>query len=706
MVVIYYAIIIIIIHNKLSLAEMTLAHFATKYEPIFKEAPKMWQKYIHKFLHIHLKKIQPESDTYGLILNQLSRHSIEFLKLRDASLSPRIFFEYAVWTSRFFHVSVLESEVMDFRLLFRLSPLLRLNITFFFMVIQTFRTDCRRSRLLVIPGDYQYCGRFSQFNLYPYHFNVSLSLSIFERTFKQKLNGSYSVVDKDLIVTYAAVYNRYQNYTIAQHFLRVANRDFVTSFLMQTVKIYRIKLIIFKVQISEFVVFDGPLNIFKIIKSCQKMSFCVSSTFQCLLQFSSSKQANSNTFTFHAIQHADRIHMKVKADIKSVPLPNDNCSDKLCVILFESILGFQLNFTVVTLNVSPTDHESCLLQGLAIIDEFLDSCLPGNETCLEYGGYRNILSRSFHTKHQLLWVVLYWYKGYSTITTEIIISATTCKGVKIDVCSYESKCSRVLPTGVDTSLCIPYLSSITKFTNLKLTTLYDKLKTVLYFSLPEDQCVTLMLVKWIHSPLWDFFSTVSHNPHCSLILTTTGSGSEITKIDGAFDKISYMKIGGPKNVLLPNKEIAHNDISEFHVFTLRNMASSENSKIKEIKGVHVFFHKQRSRNDWSNIHLLGVARKEKLQKDYFVRNIQPYNQPSGVLLQLMNSNRKDEFGLDLMVDTGLSDFGPVEQKGTVCSIIHRTYFSFQVDQGRDSRIVHNSKLHFEQSIQFCFYQYF
>ena len=96
--------------------------------------------------------------------------------------------------------------------------------------------------------------------------------------------------------------------------------------------------------------------------------------------------------------------------------------------------------------------------------------------------------RSFYTSGNMFYLIMHWYKGYSSISAVVSVSVTKCQAIQVDAYSFTENC-RFL-----TVKCYLYLKGITKNTNTTLTMQHQS--KAVKFSLPEKNCVVLMVASW------------------------------------------------------------------------------------------------------------------------------------------------------------------------------------------------------------------
>ena len=247
-------------------------------------------------------------------------------------------------------------------------------------------------------------------------------------------------------------------------------------------------------------------------------------------------------------------------------------------------------------NVNAFSHGSstCLFLGITLGETWNGLYFTITEICPEFGAPKNIIKRRFYTSSNWLWIVLYWYHGYSNITATVTATTTKCKGVRFDVCYFAYSVKNY-----KSSL---YFKKVTQSANLTLI----KEGNVVFLSLKEG-CMVLMVMDWERLDFrykWDF---------CEIILSPFPDDIKITHID--YELHSASKINISSSMQKFSTEYMNNDevideekLSEFKLVTINNQGIKriemfrglQNSKIMS-RSIFFKLHFARRKIDWINM---------------------------------------------------------------------------------------------------------
>ena len=506
-------------HNCYS--DNNINYFKPQLQTIFQKTPKVWQKYIRIFIHRYIK--ENKCKTFKLNLFKFLKYSLIFLSLKDKSWDSNghssgptnrtgeliekkkkkganwrrakgiIHNSNIIWPSGKIHITVLQNHkfVYFYHLYFSLNPKLRLNVTIISLVLHNLGTKCDYDKLEIKPQGkitsiYRYCGKHSRFNVYPLFSRLTINL-ILESKNDIKLKTVFSVTDKYLIFSLVDSLPRLseRNVSIQSQYYKIGSKYYMASFLLRATKLHKVKLDFVKSEENNSVIFDGPGIMFKVLNIAGKKSPYITSTFQCLLQFLLTYLIESYSlyFKFYLVQHVKYVHKKLKPDVEMLlKMPFNNCPHNTCVLHLESTTGHQINFTVLSVIANSSESSTCLFDGITI-GELSNHFLTLVDFCPHFGAPANQLMRSFYTKNHNLWIVLYWYEGYSTISATITATSTKCKGVHLDTCYFNTCRAKT-----KTDSCYPF---------------FERMRTSL-----KRGCAVIMVKDWegldIHnSPLWN-----------------------------------------------------------------------------------------------------------------------------------------------------------------------------------------------------------
>ena len=184
------------------------------------------------------------------------------------------------------------------------------------------------------------------------------------------------------------------------------------------------------------------------------------------------------------MQHFNKKYKELQPDVEMLlKMPFVSYQKNICVLYLESPAGYQINFTVLSVISNFQESSKCLFQGIAMGELSALNGLNMVDFCLEFNAPMNQLMRSFYTKNQDLWIVLYWYHGYSTISATLTVTTTKCKDVQLDICYYNSCLMKHFH-------CFDYFDRVTESTNFTIEESGQVSTSV------EKNCVVLMVKDW------------------------------------------------------------------------------------------------------------------------------------------------------------------------------------------------------------------
>ena len=312
-------------------------------------------------------------------------------------------------------------------------------------------------------------------------------------TLKFEMKATFSITDKDLIfntVNFPQSVSNSDSIYKPQCY-KVGSKSYVTSFLIRVLHTLKVRVDIISDIQNRYVIYDGPGNIFNTMSKHGTKTYYITSTFQCFLQILTTNfiQNHEHYFKVYSAVNHKRIHQKIKPGFTNVPLiPFDSCQQNLCYITLETSKHFHLYLTVLSMSAQSFVYPTCLFKVLHISELLGTHKRKISEFCYTLNSLSHLSMRSFYTSGNMLYLIMYWYKGYSSISAVVSVSVSKCQAIQVDVCSFTENC-RFL-----TVKCNPYLKGITKNTNMTLTMQHQS--KAVKFSLPETNCVVLMVASW------------------------------------------------------------------------------------------------------------------------------------------------------------------------------------------------------------------
>jgi len=190
------------------------------------------------------------------------------------------------------------------------------------------------------------------------------------------------------------------------------------------------------------------------------------------------------SYSSFLIQNIHHFYIKQKS-IRTVKLSEDICPKLFCSIIINTSPLYHINVTVMNFSFVGNYHYECKHGGLLSAELLGNKYKESAPLCESEIGYPG---RSFYSENSSLIMVLYWYKHLSSIETTLFISLTKCKAVEINTYALRSLCLYKKIANPNGTECSSLLSS----KNLKYSDEYDQFE----YSLPENQCVVFVLVKY------------------------------------------------------------------------------------------------------------------------------------------------------------------------------------------------------------------
>ena len=143
-----------------------------------------------------------------------------------------------------------------------------------------------------------------------------------------------------------------------------------------------------------------------------------------------SLQKQHDLFYYHLAHNDNNFKHKIHSGTEIlIHIPFVHCLSNFCVNIFVQPKGFHFNFTVLNMNVSSPETSYCLFQGLNMGEMWEDSYSTIDELCSEFKTYSDASVTSYYTRGSPLYLVLYWYMGYTSINATVLVNVTKCKAV-------------------------------------------------------------------------------------------------------------------------------------------------------------------------------------------------------------------------------------------------------------------------------------
>ncbi len=468
---------------------------------VIDEIPRLWQSFTNKLLQLVVSKPSVSQENVKQSLFAISKASNKFLlKLygRVYELpfpkepgqclnSPFVSRASATLSVTFFQQCPFcgsHTRLSSCSWNFNLNKHLALNMTF--VVIDFFleNLSCSNGHLRIIreipyvSNGHVFCGKYTIFSLYP-NSNEVLIAVFSNRCFYFKIQSFFISMDAKMIWTGEARKSFSEIPAIDHVFLKKTNIT-VQVFLIQVAKSALAQ--IQEVDHCKIFVYDGPdINTQQIMPQKQLYQL---STFQgfvlrkqtfkskCFLLFSGKTLKLKNIFVFK--------------NEMNLSLPTDRClyNKHLCVISFETILGHQLNASLISVLMKrEAITPNCRYCGLSVLINNISSH-EGYSTVCQNKSKRS--SETFYSSNSTLQFIVYWYFQHIPVHAQLILRSTPCRPVVIDICF-----SSTLLVGPWHSRKF-VLKQKTNSSGLNLR--MAMWKSSLFFSIQKDACVVLQIL--------------------------------------------------------------------------------------------------------------------------------------------------------------------------------------------------------------------
>ena len=681
-----------------------LTYFKSDVQQYFNNTSKMWHLYVKMFVYTYFKYHQNKIFVTEII--NMYRYSSIFFKLRDKTVDTKGVFNakqlqiiHVFWTSGKINIYLLSHKLNphNYYFNFDLNSEIRLNLTFVVIHLGMSILNCNYDYLEVnssnsVEHKYKYCGYHSNFNLYPEFNSITMIITLIV-IMPFHLDTIFSVTDEMLIYnpidfnTTWRTSDYYQiDYVVNAQCYTIAKYYYITSFLVSTIKIFRVRIRITNSKEQNYVIYDGPGYVFTVLTKNSHKSFIHASTFQCLVQFllTYQFQPQFNTIFYYSYATGDTTVYKTFPVHSGtlIQMPFTNCLNTFCVHIVEANKNSQLNFTVLDMSVQSHEKSNCLFQGLYLgkIGKF--QYLTIDELCSDINSSLHSSSMlNFHTRGSSLYMVLYWYNDYTDINATVYVNISKCKAVYLNICEYHQNCRK---TNFINDWYRNFMYTVGHHIDLSYSGCGNA-KYREYFGLPTGQCVVLVLMNKMASSskidIYKFFMTGI----CEINLYHGSGQSNINYINGFLENRSYIEILGRKDCFsskqpICNKILIKKSGLEYYYYTFTNRFKQHFTN--GILQASIKFNSFERRNQ-VNILLSGMKDRGQLEVHYALVSHPITDAISNTLLDAITSYYGSHIGVDWMFSIKENvQLGP-QYKVTKCTftikinLILITYFSKQ-----------------------------
>ena len=442
---------------------------------------------------------------------------------------------------------------------------------------------------------------------------------------------------------------------------------------MSIIEFFRVKIEITNSKEQNYVIFDGPGYRFTDLTKKSHNSFIFASTCQCLVHFLLTYQFQpqyNSIFSYSYAIGGSTVYKTFHVYSGTlIQMPFINCLNSFCVHIVKTNKHSQLNLTVLDIHMSVQSHEksNCLFQGLFFGEIGKLHSMTMDEICSDINSSLHSSMLNFHTRGSSVYMVLYWYKGYTNINATVNVSVTKCIAVYLNICEYHQKCRN---TSVVNAWYSKFMFTVGYHTDLAYSGCgNDKYRE--HFGLPTGQCIVLILMNKMTSSsskidIYKFFMT----DMCVINLYQGYQQTKINYINGVLEKGSYVEIVGRKDCFSSKQPMCNNILIkrsalEYYHYKLTNRF--EQHFTNGILQISIKFNSFEIGNQ-VNIMLTGM--KGRGEEEFYALTSHPITDTiSTTLLDAITPYYGSVFGVDWMLSIDRNvQLGP-QYKTTKCTFI-------------------------------------
>ena len=467
--------------------------------------PKVWMAYIHKFLDSIFQSETSSSAChnssvkhYSTILYKKSKYlillrekeivrNVMFMKKLDMYFTHEETYSVTKPTGHIlFAITTMHRE--EHMIIFSIERQLSMNLTFLEFYFANSNLFCEDQKATFLNyRSYPFlthlvlCGHHAIFNVYSEDNSFSVMLTT-KVNLEIRISGKYCIIDKGMVYN-TPVRPKGLVYSYIVNFVHGYNATNILIYHLKVLKISRIKLGFVYLDESNCTVYDGPglLSPQKKVKS----HTLILSTFQCFVQVILIYFSYVRKFSFtNSVDNKLSVHNNLKlmnTSKNNMLLPDDKCDSNRCIFRIESILKLQIKLDILSFSSSKTyDNQLCAFGGL-LLGEVNNSKLT--QIMLDCSPI--VLNRTVYTQLSSAFIVLYWYKEYTNVSTSLDVSTAKCRFITVDPCYLKVYCS----FGFSVKACLTHID----YLSLLHYNRHDD-----YFAIypNSDQCTVVQFASW------------------------------------------------------------------------------------------------------------------------------------------------------------------------------------------------------------------
>ena len=330
----------------------------------------------------------------------------------------------------------------QFILKFNMHHSFRLNITFHHLQVFTVSGNCLKDYFNIAPDNITLCGIHSLIQIYPKDKSILLTVGLYNGIYFDILT-TFVLISKGIIVSESILHPPYQQYHLVSVYSLIMVRLLVETYKIQVFKYQGITLKMKRTNDKiRYLLFPGPGFSFVRKRMIIKKGNFIIENFQCSLQIIQSMEYYNNySFNFHINFKGYMLPIKSieMEDAILINFPGTHCnfSNKICILLVNTIESSYINFTILSFTFEGFLNSKCEYGGISLQNDkgknFQESYLLCNK--FNYTSeYKHFKLQSIYSNSSLLLIVIYHYQRYSSLAIKASVSTTNCMGVMVDIC--------------------------------------------------------------------------------------------------------------------------------------------------------------------------------------------------------------------------------------------------------------------------------
>ena len=406
---------------------------------MYENKPKLWHKYIAKFLDNRIRSV--------LFINHLLFHVLKTSAKFTQHIQKRLAnheLHGTFFSSASGHRDIYFQQVYIVKL--KRDQFLRLNITFHkiyfssnilngnddFILIRNLTNYHFCWRILDCSGNTFY-GYQSKLSYYPS--STLITIEIRSRR-SYEVMYSFQVMDENIIEN-LVTQDRNEKIRILSYRIH-SKLSFLQILFLQVRKNCHIIIKVKSWHQHRYVIFDGPGFLSNVLYPT-KLHKTAASSFQCIIQILGEKrEQGTSSFTYFPkiIPKCQDIFLS-KVNKSSLLIPNIICHLSPIAMGIHGSSGYQINVTIVQYNSSTPLPPYCTFGGIIVAEQMPNEFVETKPIC-----QHNTQGRSFYSSTSSLILILYWYNVYGQNNFKFKMSQSKCKHVKIHPCAIDHWCSQ------------------------------------------------------------------------------------------------------------------------------------------------------------------------------------------------------------------------------------------------------------------------